>query len=40
MLKQNIYTDMEVISLIPPYDTAYENRKNENVLINKNIRSL
>ena len=37
MLKQNIYTDMVVISLIPPYDTAYENRKNENVLINKKV---
>ena len=37
-LKQNIYTDMEVISLNLHY-TEYKNSKNEDVLIN-NINNL
>ena len=31
-IKQNIYTGLEVISLIPPC-VVYKNSKNENVLI-------
>ena len=37
-IKQNIYTGMEVISLVLP-DTVYENSKNGNVLMN-NIDNL
>ena len=33
-IKQNIYTGMEVISLLCLHDTQYKNSKNENVLMN------